>query len=307
MMLTDLTLGVLRNLLPFSRYPYRGQIVSCPVCQRAEHRKLASLDRRLKRLSTVVCNGCGLFFTNPMPSDSELTTYYERYYRFDYQMNAGAPKTRHVVKRRREAEKRFNEIKGQLPTRARTLDFGAGSGEFVLRLLDAGHDAYGFEPGEGYGQYAQEKLKGRFQLASWQDVAYHAEFDLVTCFHVLEHLNDPLAALQRASQWLKPEGLLFIEVPNSLRWFGDKGFGSFHFAHVVGFNRFNLELAAAKAGLVATNIISPTSIVFQRSSGRIDVDALARSAMATTESTLQTTSPVSAFVRHKMRKFSMIR
>lgn len=306
-MLTDLTLGVLRNLLPFSRYPYRGQIVSCPVCQLPEHKKLASLDRRLKRLSTVVCNGCGLFFTNPMPSNSELTTYYERYYRFDYQMSAGAPKTRHVVKRRREAEKRFEEIREHLPAKARTLDFGAGSGEFVLRLLDAGHDAYGFEPGEGYGQYAREKLHGRVQLARWQDVAYRAEFDLVTCFHVLEHLNDPLAALQRASRWLKPEGLLFIEVPNSLRWFGDKGFGSFHFAHVVGFNRFNLELAAARAGLAAAKVISPTSIVFRRSTKRIDMDTLARDAVATTESTLQATSPVSAFVRHKMRKLKMIR
>ncbi len=306
-MMTDLTLGILRNLLPFSGYPYRGRLIGCPVCQKQEYRKLASLDRRLKRLPTVVCNGCGLFFTNPMPSDTELSTYYESYYRFDYQLNAGPPKPRHIVKRKREAEKRYEEIKDWLPSKARTLDFGAGSGEFILRLLDAGHDAHGFEPGEGYGQYAQEKLQGRVQLASWQDVDYRAEFDLVTCFHVLEHLNDPLAALRRASQWLRPDGLLFIEVPNSLRWFGDKGFGSFHFAHVVGFNRFNLELAAAKAGLAAVKVISSTSIVFRRSPGRIDVDTLARNAKATTENTLQATSPVSAFVRHKMRKFSMIR
>lgn len=306
-MLTDLTLGVLRNLLPFSRYPYRGEMICCPVCRVSEHRKLASFDRRLKRLSTVVCRGCGLFFTNPMPSNIELATYYERYYRFDYQMNAGAPKMRHLVKRRLEAEKRFNEIKDHLPARARTLDFGAGSGEFVLKLLDAGHDAYGFEPGDGYGRYAQQQLKERFQRASWQDVSYRAEFDLVTCFHVLEHLNDPLAALRRASGWLKPDGLLFIEVPNSLRWFGDKGFGSFHFAHVVGFNRFNLELAAAKAGLVAATVISPTSIAFRRSSGGIDVDTLARKAAASTESALEVISPLSAFLRHKMRKFAMTR
>lgn len=98
---------------------------------------------------------------------------------------------------------------------------------------------------------------------------------------------------------------LFVEVPNSLRWFGDKGFGSFHFAHIVGFNRFNLELAAAKAGLVAAKVISPTSIAFRQSADRIDLDTLARNAFAATDRMLEVTSPVSAFVRHKLRKLTM--
>jgi len=199
-----------------------------------------------------------------MPTDDELAQYYSRYYRLDYQGARDTPKQGHLSKRIGEAEARAQHIGPQLIKGARTLDFGCGTGEFVANMLDAGHDAHGFEPGQAYGRYAQGKLGDRIRIQRWQEIDYPFTFDLITCFHVLEHLKDPVVALQRMVSWLSPGGLIYVEVPNMGSTLPCKGFGGLHFAHVIGFNYHNLVYAAHRAGLEPSHVHSDTGIVFRR-------------------------------------------
>ncbi len=94
----------------------------------------------------------------------------------------------------REAAKRASVLDGLLPRHARTLDFGAGSGEFVALMASRGHDAFGFDPGASYAGHAIDRLGRRIRRARWQEIEARDEFDLVTSFHVFEHLRDPAAA-----------------------------------------------------------------------------------------------------------------
>jgi 2-polyprenyl-3-methyl-5-hydroxy-6-metoxy-1,4-benzoquinol methylase len=259
-----LRFDLIKYFVPFTKYPYEGSQVACPVCASDHHESVSTLDRRLKRLPTSVCSHCGLLFTNPMPTDDELAQYYSRYYRLDYQGARDAPKQRHLTKRVGEAEARAIHIKPHLTKPARTLDFGCGTGEFVANMLAAGHDSHGFEPGETYGRYARENLGDRIRIQRWQEIDYPYTFDLITCFHVLEHLKDPVVALQRMVSWLSPEGMIYVEVPNMGSSLPCKGFGGLHFAHVIGFNHHNLLFAAHCAGLKASQVISDTGIVFRR-------------------------------------------
>ncbi len=254
---------IVKFLTPFTQYPYAGEDIPCPVCDHREKAPIASLDRRMKRLPTVACDACGLLFTCPMPSDTELSQYYSSYYRFDYQLATTEPKERHLRKRDAEAERRRTQIIDLLGPNSRTLDFGCGSGEFVHAMHESGHDAHGFEPGETYGRYAQTLLAKRIKIAGWQEVEYEEPFDLVTSFHVVEHLRDPLTALRQIASWLKPNGIAYIEVPNMGRS-PSKGIGGLHFAHVLGFNHYNLLLAAHRVGLKPIRHFKPTSIVFSR-------------------------------------------
>ena len=267
-------LETLGRLLPLTRYPYVGETINCPVCDHASTVGVAMLDRRFKMLPTKCCDACGLLFTNPMPTEDELTTYYTKYYRLDYQMATTEPKSKHIVKRNREATLRIAHVKDLLPSEARTLDFGCGSGEFVSHMLKNGFDSHGFEPGETYGSYAQSNLGGRIKIEAWQNVSYDKPFDLVSCFHVVEHLRDPIAALSKMVNWLSPEGLVYIEVPDMGKVNPSKGFGGLHFAHVLGFNHHNLVLAALKVGLRPKVAVSPTGIVFERGVGE-DADQIA--------------------------------
>ncbi len=266
--------ALVKYLLPFTKYPYVGQWVHCPVCENAESVKVASLDRRLKRLSTYACTGCGLLYTNPMPTDEELYEYYTRLYRLDYQAAASSPRARHLRKRAVEAQIRLANIKPLLSANSRTLDFGCGTGEFVTCLRAEGHDAHGFEPGHNYGHYAQTLHGQRIKIEGWQQVSYEGTFDLVSCFHVVEHLKDPVAAMQKMVQWVKPDGLVYIEVPDMGSTVRNKGFGAMHFAHLIGFNQHNLVVAAAIAGLTPKKIVSSTGIIFSPAK-TVDAEALA--------------------------------
>jgi SAM-dependent methyltransferase len=264
--------SILSFFLPFTGYPYQGHDVACPGCGHEKHTRIAGIDRRLKRLSTVACDSCGLLFTNPMPTDAELATYYSDFYRFDYQAADTAPKEKHLKKRRAEAAGRVSQLEGLLPEAGRTLDFGCGSGEFVGAMLTLGHDAHGFEPGDTYGSHAKSLYGERITVSGWQDVSYADRFDLITCFHVLEHLSNPVDALRQMAAWAKPEGFVFIEVPDLGKPHPNKGFGALHFAHLLGFNHHNLIVAAAEAGLVPARIVAPTGIIFRH--GPVDADTV---------------------------------
>jgi SAM-dependent methyltransferase len=91
---------------------------------------------------------------------------------------------------------------------ARLLDAGAGRGRFVAAARTAGYDAFGIEPSTrgapGYVERADIE-HARIEPGS---------LDVVTLWHVLEHLDDPGAALDRIGSWLRPGGGLLVGVPN---------------------------------------------------------------------------------------------
>ena len=93
---------------------------------------------------------------------------------------------------------------------ARVLDAGAGPGRLVRALRDAGYDARGIDPSER----SVVRSAGLVERAS---IAEHADADLdaVVLWHVLEHLDEPEAALRRSGEWLAAGGTLLVGVPNS--------------------------------------------------------------------------------------------
>ena len=120
--------------------------------------------------------------------------------------------------------------------------------------------ACGFEPGNLYSSYARD-LKGLdVQNCGWENYECKEKVDLVTAFHVFEHLTDPLKALQKAVSWLKTNGLIYIEVPNMANGLKLKGFGSLHMAHTIGFGRYSLELLGAFTGMVPLEVFDEYDI-----------------------------------------------
>ncbi len=92
-----------------------------------------------------------------------------------------------------------------------------------------------------------------------------------------------------------------------MRQLEKRGLGSLHFAHVVGFNRFNLEYAAARAGLEAIRVPSQTHIVF-RKTGTVANDAsLAAKGAEMTRQTLALGTVRSAYYRHHAAKVGLVR
>ncbi len=97
---------------------------------------------------------------------------------------------------------------------ARLLDAGAGRGRFVASARAAGYDAFGIEPSargaDAAAGIGAPVARVSIEQASIQD----GSLDVVTLWHVLEHLEDPGDALDRIAAWLRPGGLLLVGVPN---------------------------------------------------------------------------------------------
>ena len=95
---------------------------------------------------------------------------------------------------------------------ARVLDAGAGRGRLVAELARRGYRARGIDPS------GRDPVPGaaveRAALTDHED----EELDAVVLWHVLEHLDDPRAALERVRAWLRPGGVVLVGVPNLASW-----------------------------------------------------------------------------------------
>jgi 2-polyprenyl-3-methyl-5-hydroxy-6-metoxy-1,4-benzoquinol methylase len=94
------------------------------------------------------------------------------------------------------------------------LDVGASFGWMVEVGLELGLDAYGLEPSPlDYGP----PVAGRVREATLEDFAGfgHATYDVVTIWHVLEHLRDPFVAAEQLRTLVAPSGVLVVAVPST--------------------------------------------------------------------------------------------
>ena len=194
-------------------------------------------------LSISVCSGCGLVQQTSMPSDEDLRIYYSHNYRKDYKKTY-YPKAKYVRRAGIAALDRLRFMKGLVDPAdsPKLLDIGAGGGEFVYMASRAGFEASGIEPNEGYSEFAKEEYGKDIRTMGIDDLE-SSSVDVVTLFHVFEHLAHPLSAMAKISSSIKDGGLLFVEVPNILQ--ADASPHNIYFkAHLFYYSRPTLEAAA---------------------------------------------------------------
>lgn len=173
--------------------------------------------RELPGITTTVvrCDGCGLVYSNPRPVPEALAQHYDRppeeYWQMDY-FSVDPDYFGPVAQKFRELWSGTR--------RPRALDIGAGIGRAMAFLEGHGFDAFGLEPSPAFRDraIADGISPERLQLARIEDVSFKpATFDFISMAAVLEHLQNPALAIERAVKWLAPKGLVYAEVP-SARW-----------------------------------------------------------------------------------------
>lgn len=92
------------------------------------------------------------------------------------------------------------------------LDFGSGNGDFANAAKDAGFDVTCYEIDT---TIASSPFYRSIKLFHSFDEFGNEEYDVVTLFHVIEHVEDPRKILSQVHQILNSKGLLIIETPNS--------------------------------------------------------------------------------------------
>lgn len=170
-----------------------------------------------EELDVGFCLSCGFVQLRKIPDGTELKVYYSHNYRKDYK-KVYAPKLKYVYRAGKAAVERLNILQQIVnnPSKLKLLDIGAGGGEFVYQATRAGFNARGIEPSIGYSEYARNEY-GVSVDSIMLDELKEGAADVVTLFHVLEHLAKPEYAMKKIYDILNPDGYLFIEVPNILQ------------------------------------------------------------------------------------------
>jgi SAM-dependent methyltransferase len=173
----------------------------------------------------LVCPDCGLGRTWPAPSADEIGKWYpEQYYgKSNVRFN---PLFERLVRwfRKRRASVLHNRV-----PRGPVLDVGCGRGMMLAYLRELGYEAHGLELSETAAWHARnvnklEVATGDFLSSPHEKNRYNA----VIFWHTLEHFSNPVSAIGRAYELLKPGGLLTVAVPNYESWQA-RVFGRFWF------------------------------------------------------------------------------
>jgi SAM-dependent methyltransferase len=160
------------------------------------------------------CTQCGIGVTDPQPQD--LAPYYRAYYGGRHSFTA----TFRAKQRLGLVRKKTNGRTGRT-----LLDVGCGEGTFLLAAREEGWIPSGTEmnpdPARTLG------LEVLTELAAFESTR---EFDCITMWHSLEHLRNPLEVFQTIHRLLKPDGWLFVAVPDAGGWQA-RSFGQ-HWLHL---------------------------------------------------------------------------
>lgn len=228
--------------------------IQCAVCEKKEKTKVLykstfssknidskifSARRTPDRLHHrfVQCSNCGLIFSNPILPPEKIIKLYTQS-TFDYSLEAECLKKTYGYYLQKL-------LKNKNKSAINLLDVGCGNGFFLeaAREMGIGHLS-GVEPGRESVKKAPNWLQKKIKIGILKKGIFKSKsFDVVCCFHTLDHIVNPNIFLQEVFSLLKVGGMALFIVHNtdglSVKLFGERS-PIFDIEHVYLFNKKNL-------------------------------------------------------------------
>ena len=160
------------------------------------------------------CLSCGLLYTMPRPNKEKIGEYYKSEEYYSHQENKKG-----FIPRLYESVKKVNlKHKYNLATQGlnvgKMLDIGCGVGDFLHTAEEHGWKCTGVEPSEDAKAIAKTKTKADIINSEAIEKIPDASFDLITMWHVLEHVDDLKWQIEQLHRLTKTKGRIVIAVPN---------------------------------------------------------------------------------------------
>jgi 2-polyprenyl-3-methyl-5-hydroxy-6-metoxy-1,4-benzoquinol methylase len=172
----------------------------------------------------VLDSSTGILITTPQPAPEDLAGYYEsQAYISHSNTQKGIVPFLYGLVQKWSLKNKINLINSLSNHKGALLDIGAGTGNFCETSKQNSWDVYGVEPSEKAREVAAKK--NIFLHQSIEDFTGQ-QFDVITLWHVLEHLPDLENTITAIQKLLKPNGVLIVAVPN---------YNSFDAKHYKGF------------------------------------------------------------------------
>ena len=193
---------------------FMSEEICCCVCNN-NNSDLFELKYQKEHFAVVICNICSLHFIPP---------YYRKQIKYEQYKNEAVTtevrKGNNWVKIQRH-KLRFKFIQKFVKT-GKLFDLGAGWGHFMLAGKELGYDVYGIEISEQPYLYCVNDLKLPVDHVDFFEMDESRQFDIITMWDVLEHIDKAGDFLEKSSKLTKPNGYLFLQVPQIDSYFAKR-------------------------------------------------------------------------------------
>lgn len=193
------------------------ELTKCPSCDsRNVTAYISCIDYTMseEKFTIVSCETCDFKFTSPRPHDEKLGDYYKSDNYISHTNNkVGLFNKLYHFARKISINIKLRLIKDDASGK-KILDIGSGTGEFLKASELLGYIGIGIEP----SKIARKKARKNYNLNISKDTSLNqfetSEFDVITMWHVLEHVTDLNNTIKGLHKIIKKDGKLIIGVPN---------------------------------------------------------------------------------------------
>lgn len=219
----------------------------CPVCQHDQTSTVLTLNNfqffsdsehnpKQATLQEQICENCHALFLNPCYSNTGFSILFE-----EAGQSYGSTQQRPL--------EQFNWINDRVKLKNSSfLDIGCGSGSFLASLPN-NIKKVGVDIDQQSIDIAKKNNSDiTFICSAFENIAYDEPVDVMTMFHVLEHLQNPLQTLQRLHQIANDNTIFVIEVPIIENGLTNDINGFFSAQHLTHFSRNSFKNILALAG-----------------------------------------------------------
>ncbi|NDV57557.1 bifunctional 2-polyprenyl-6-hydroxyphenol methylase/3-demethylubiquinol 3-O-methyltransferase UbiG [Bacteroides sp. 519] len=194
-------------------------IKSCPLCNNAcLEKELTCTDSFVsgEQFDVFCCKECGFKFTQNFPQGSEIDQYYNstNYISHSDTHKGLVNRLYHRVRKQMLKKKTQLVLTTSLLKTGKLLDIGTGTGYFPAAMQKEGWDVEAIEKNEQTRIYAKEKFNLNVHNESALNTFKPQTFDVITLWHVMEHLENLDQVWANLHTLLKDTGFLIIAVPN---------------------------------------------------------------------------------------------
>jgi 2-polyprenyl-3-methyl-5-hydroxy-6-metoxy-1,4-benzoquinol methylase len=195
-------------------------IESCPICKGKESEQyISAKDHNVSKhiFNIVFCEACGFRYTNPKPSEKTIGKYYQSK---NYISHTSSKKGLFNFIYHRVRNYQLNKKERLISTFNKShskelLDFGSGTGEFLSFCSNRGWKTTGVEPEKKAADLAVKNHNLNMKTVSGFFESNTEKYDVITLWHVLEHVYDLEKYLIQIHRNIKKGGILVLGLPNS--------------------------------------------------------------------------------------------
>ena len=192
------------------------ELEKCPICKMSQFTQyMESKDFSVSKevFCMVKCSNCNLVFTNPRPTDNGIAKYYasDHYISHTNSKKNLFEKTYQTI-RSIAIKNKFKLISSYF-TKGNVLDIGCGTGNFLNFCKEKKWGTRGVEPND----MARNKAISNYRLTIDSSIDLNKiteRFNVITMWHVLEHVTDLNKTLVNLNHLIKENGKIIVAVPN---------------------------------------------------------------------------------------------